>query len=188
MTVPELDNEYFEWMCQLISNSENYGMLLNYLYMRDFEYSIPRDGNRAEDGIELRYRFGYERNYDTATISIHLNQSPCSVLEMMLALALRCEEHIMGDSDVGDRTSFWFWKMIENLELDGMTDDRFDISYARIVIGNFLERTFQKNGSGGLFVVSNPNLDMRTMEIWYQMCYYLDELIQANDICGKDDL
>ena len=43
-------------------------------------------------------------------ISAYLDNKTCSVLEMMIALAIRCEEHIMDDPDVGNRTGQWFWK------------------------------------------------------------------------------
>lgn len=63
----ELNNEYFEWMCQLVYDERyirrlSYQKLLNHLHNIDFQYSLPMDGNRAEDGIDLRYRFGYEKN------------------------------------------------------------------------------------------------------------------------------
>lgn len=67
MTEKELNNEYFEWMCQLVYDERytrrlSYQKLLNHLHNIDFQYSLPMDGNRAEDGIDLRYRFGYEKN------------------------------------------------------------------------------------------------------------------------------
>lgn len=67
MTEIELNNEYFEWMCQLVCNERysrrlSYQKLLRHLHNIDFQYMLPMDGNRAEDGIDLRYRFGYEKN------------------------------------------------------------------------------------------------------------------------------
>lgn len=38
--------------------------LLRHLHNIDFQYMLPMDGNRAEDGIDLRYRFGYEKEYE----------------------------------------------------------------------------------------------------------------------------
>jgi len=52
---------------------------------------LPMDGNRAEDGIDLRYRFGYEKEYEGSTIASYLDNSPCSVLEMLIALAFRAK-------------------------------------------------------------------------------------------------
>lgn len=178
----ELINAYFTWMYQLVCNNERYSKtlsyrkLLRYLHSVDFEYSIPMDGNRADDGVELRYRFADEKRYDHAMVAEYLDDRPCSVLEMMIALAIRCEEHIMDDPDEGDRTGQWFWEMIVNLGLGSMYDEHFDEDYVDGTIECLLYRSYAKNGKGGLFTVENYKRDMRTVEIWYQMCWYLDGL------------
>ena len=110
-------------------------------------------------------------------IAAFLDNQPCSVLEMMIALAIRCEEHIMDDPDVGNRTGQWFWNMIMNLGLGSMTDDQFDKRYAEQVIERFLNREYEQDGEGGLFTVKHCKHDLRTVEIWYQMCWYLDEIV-----------
>ena len=91
MTEIELNNEYFEWMCQLVCNERysrrlSYQKLLRHLHNIDFQYMLPMDGNRAEDGIDLRYRFGYEKEYEGLMIASYLDNRPCSVLEMLIAL------------------------------------------------------------------------------------------------------
>lgn len=182
MTKGELNNRYFKWMCQLISDrrysgGRSYHKLLRFLYSVDFRYTIPMDGNREAEGIDLRYRFGYENSYSTAIIVSYLNDRPCSVLEMMVALAIRCEESIMYDQDVGNRTSKWFWGMITNLGLGNMDDTGYDKYYTDQVIERFLNRDYKKNGEGGLFTVRHSGRDLRKVEIWYQMCWYLDELV-----------
>ena len=134
------------------------------------------DSNRAEDGINLRYRFGYENGYEDFMISACLDDKSCSVLEMLVALAIRCEEHIMEDSDIGDRTGEWFWIMIENLGLRSMNDARFDRAYVDETIDIFLNREYKRNGEGGLFIV-DAQRDLRHVEIWYQMCLYLEKYL-----------
>ena len=177
MTRHELNDEYFEWMCRLVAHMPRYRKLLRHLHNTDFSYILPRDGNRAEDGIELRYRFGYENAFDAPVIASCLDDRPCSVLEMMVALAIRCEEHIMEDQDIGDRTGQWFWMMIDNLGLSDMTNDRFDVDYIEEVLDRFHNREYKRNGEGGLFAVRNCTKDMRSMEIWYQLCTYLDDIL-----------
>ena len=121
----ELINEYFEWMYQLVCGNVkrvSYRKLLCHLYDTPFDYSIAMDGNRAEDGVDLRYRFGYEHNIEGSAIASCLDDKECSVLEMMVALSIRCEEHIMDNPDIGDRTGKWFLNMIENLGLKKMSD------------------------------------------------------------------
>jgi hypothetical protein len=180
MTRNELNNEYFEWMYQLVYNNRrlSYRKLLSYLHNVEFIYIIGMDGNRAEDGIDLRYRFGYEQGYDSQTISTFLDNRPCSVLEMLIALAIRCEEHIMDDPDIGNRTGQWFWNMIINLGLGSMDDSKFDENYVEDVVSRFLDRKYKRNGEGGLFTVEHFKNDLRTVEIWYQMCWYLDEVLE----------
>ena len=133
------------------------------------------DGNRAEDGVDLRYRFGYEHNIETPVIAECLDDKECSVLEMMVALAVRCEEHIMDNPDVGDRTGKWFRDMIANLGLNGMTDDCFDRHYVERILHRFMSREYKRNGDGGLFTEHHNRIDMRFVEIWYQAMWYLDE-------------
>ena len=97
-----------------------------------------------------------------------------SILEMMLALAIRCEETIMTDDRYGDRTGEWFWNMIVSLGLGTMNDSRYDRKYINIIIEKFNNRDYKPNGEGGLFTIKNIKKDMRNIEIWYQMCWYLD--------------
>ncbi len=106
MNHDELNNRYFGWMCQLVDCGKghrrpSYRRLLSCLYDVEFTYIIRMDANRAEDGMDLRYRFGYEFGYERSKITESLDKRPCTVLEMLIALAMRCEEHIMDDPEVG---------------------------------------------------------------------------------------
>ena len=179
MTREKIQSEYFDWMYNLIDGKPHYQALLHYLNDISFTYTIPMDGNRAEDGVELRYTFGSDVGYDDHVIALYLDNRDCSILEMMAALAFRCEEHIMDDPDLGDRTGRWFWDMIESLGLSGMTDSQFNIYYVDTVIDIFLDRQYSRNGKGGLFTVKNPRRDLRTVEIWYQMCWYVGDILNA---------
>ncbi|MDD3204198.1 MAG: hypothetical protein PHS74_00460 [Lachnospiraceae bacterium] len=182
MTREYIINKYFNWMCGLICG-EGYSMnishykLLEYLYHRDFDFELSLDSNRYDDGTDLRYRFGYEQNYPGAVIAECLDNKPCSILEMMIALSIRCEEHIMDNPEEGNRTGQWFWNMIRSLGLYSMTDSNFNETHIDHVITHFMKRDYNRDGSGGLFTVQNSMRDMRTAEIWYQMMWYLDEVI-----------
>lgn len=136
------------------------------------------DGNRYEDGISIRYRFGYEMHIDDAIIACEIDTRKCSILEMMCALSLKCEEHIMSDPDIGDRTGEWFWDMIISLGLSDMTNSHFSKDYIDEVIRVFLHRKYKPTGEGGLFTVpcigDNQSRDFRRIEIWEQMMHYLN--------------
>jgi len=178
--IRDLNGEYFNWLCSLVQDSKpsrkaSYVKLLAYLHENDFIYVLPMDGNRYDDGINLRYRFGYENNIEAPIIASYLDNNPCSILEMMVALAVRCEEHIMIDPNKGLRSGRWFWMMIKNLGLDNMCDSRFDPDLANFVIWRLLNRDYTHDGEGGLVYIPNSRYDMRTTEIWYQMMRYLSE-------------
>ena len=42
----------------------------------------------------------------------------------------------------------------------------------------FLNRQYEADGRGGLFIVRNSRFDLRTVEIWYQAMWYLDEVLE----------
>ena len=162
----------FDIVCKdLFSKHISYNRLLSYLSHREFVVIIPNDVNRAEDGADLRLR------YQALTGEYIDRDKPCSVLEMMIALSIRCEESIMDNPAYGDRTAQWFWGMIKNLGLYTMTDDRFDVEYVSSVVNQFLNRDYAPNGEGGLFKINNCKYDLRKIEIWYQLCWYLDRFV-----------
>ena len=180
MKRPRIEDDYFEWMFEIVCRDRyegnvSYRKLLIYLHDREFTWTLPKDANRAEDGLDLRYQFAYDTGCACADGYL---DGPCSVLEMMIALAIKCEE-IMDDPKVGDRTGQWFWKMIHNLGLGGMIDSRFDSTEVEKVVTRFLNREYESNGVGGLFrVPSYTRLvpDLRRIEIWIQMLWYLDSI------------
>lgn len=186
MTKSELNGPYFEWMYRLVVDdrysNKSYRRLFYKLHDTEFAYTIPMDGNRAEDGIELRYRFGREQGYRDAVIANCLDIRPCSILEMMIALAIRCEEHIMEDPDIGNRTGQWFWSMLVSLGLGSMSDVRFDPVRVDEILDRFMDHDYAPDGKGGLFTIRNPRFDMRSMEIWYQMNCYLNEIIREGSL------
>ena len=170
--------DYFDWMYNLVcrnrySKNISFKKLFSYLNDTKFTYSIRMDLNRAKDGTELRRRYANE--FKIANIYDRIC-GPCSVLEMMIALAIRCEETIMDDENFGDRTDQWFWEMMKNLGLGHMDDDEFDEEYVSDVITRFLNRDYEPDGRGGLFFVRNCDIDLRDVEIWIQMLWYLDNI------------
>lgn len=177
-----LQKRYFDWMCDIVCGSDEYRTvsyvkLLTFLHDTEFTYIESLDENRAQGGIDFRYRFGYENNYSSSIIARHLDDRPCSVLEMMVAMAFRVEEEIMDDFTYGDRTGQWFWNMIVNLGLGNMCDSVFDEEKAHDIITRFLNREYDYDGKGGLFTVANSEYDMRGVDIWTQFMWYLNDVI-----------
>lgn len=179
----ELRDEYFEWMYQLVCDEKftrhlSYRKLCRMLDDREFVYTIPMDANRFEDGTDLRYRFGYEHDLEGPIIATELDDRPCSIFEMMVALAIRCEEHIMDNPDIGNRTTQWFLDMVASLGLAQMTDEKINRRLVDQVLDRFLERDYGRDGEGGLFTIRGTRRDMRHVDIWYQAMWYLNEVLR----------
>ena len=173
--------EYYKWLCRFIftSRRRNYKRLIRYLHGVEFTYSVLFDENRYEDGLSLRSRFAYELGYSNDYITNTMGDDPCSVLEMMIALALRCEEHIMDDIEYGDRTNQWFWTMIDNAGFGSLTDLNFNSREAEHIINRVLNRKYGPCGEGGFFYIKNNcNVDLREVELWYQLNWYLDSYFE----------
>lgn len=176
----KINAEYFEWLVNLVSEQRFakpvYQNLLMRLHNTEFRYSLRRDRDRAEDGEDLRYRFALFHDYDIPATLADLD-GPCTILEMMVALAIRCEEQIADDTRYGDRTAQWFWNMIVNLGLGPMTDSMYDEEYVGVTLQRFLSRKYEPDGRGGLFRLRNCEEDLRRVEIWRQALWYLNTIL-----------
>ena len=175
----ELNQRYFNWIYELVCGQDSYNRLsykklLTCLFNIEFTYSIYMDKNRAEDGIEFRYHFGNIKGYSDRIISKYIDDKPCSVLEMIVALAFRVENEIMDDSTYGNRTGQWFWNMIVNLGLGKMDDNNFNEQYVYNVIQDFLHHRYSRDGHGSLIVIPNSQDDLRKVEIWTAFMRYLN--------------
>lgn len=168
---------YFEWLYSLIKDSNRdgkpYTYLMGQLHDTTFYSLVPNDDNRGKDGEDLRVRFmdRYESHVQP------LYGRPCTVFEMLIALAYRMEE-IMNGEPFALSVSECFWVFIRNLNLEWYADEiRYD-QYAEKIEGNvkrFLERRFNYSGIGGIFPLKKAKRDQKTTEIWYQMSDYLLE-------------
>lgn len=181
MTKNEIIDEYFEWLSYVVCGEQyesevSYRKLLTHLHEVEFTYILPMDENRAGNGINLRYRWALDIDEDTDYI-LDVLDGPCSVLEMMVALALHCEENIMDDPMYGNRTGQWFWGMVNNLGLGAMYDKLYDERYVDEVITRFLNREYERDGRGGLFTIKNCKYDLRDVEIWHQLSWYLSTIV-----------
>lgn len=170
----EVINEYFEWLLKTITEGDSsllkgYSKCLKVLFETEFICTLDMDENRIYDGLDLRAEFEEEAGLYLDSLG------PCTVLEMMIALSLRCEGQIM--TDVYDGGAFkWFWGMFRTIGLMSYPDCDFSYSAVSGAIKRFLERGYSSDGDGGLFYIPNTSHDLRQEEIWYQMHLYLDYL------------
>lgn len=179
----DINKEYFDWLCNMVcadrySEEISFKKLLTTLHETEFIFINQMDSNRASDGVAMRRKYALEQGNDKLADGI---EGPCSIFEMMVALAVRCEHTIMLDPAVGDRTGQWFWGMVTNLGLGSMEDNRYDERFANKTIATFLNREYEADGKGGLFTVKNCEKDLRDAEIWFQMCRYLDQFVYLTE-------
>lgn len=188
MTYNHIEKRYLGWLYDLVCGPEvetepSYRLLISELYNYTFEPIINEmDTPRLIDGDNLRYRFGDEQGYEKEVIEDCLFLYPCSVLELLVALASRFEDQIMDNTTFGDRTSLWFWIMITNLGLNEYTDERFDPDAVRRILYIFVNRQYNRDGSGGnIFVFKNRTQDIRKIDIWYQMCWFISDFVKDEE-------
>lgn len=166
MANPVVDNEYYRWLLDKINyNDTDFDETLEILFNTEFTWEVANDDNRADDGLVLRSTFMSEEGWYT----MPLEDEGCTILEMMIALAMRIENDIMWDGE-RDRTPKWFWEMFRNLGLgeSGSPLEDYDI------LERLLLREYEYDGSGGLFPLGDSATeDQREVEIWYQAQLYL---------------
>lgn len=161
---------YFKWLVRKVANGKQareYSRLLEVLDSVDFIYIQDKDENRLADAIDNRAQYEYDND-------IPRMEEPISLFEVLASLAIRCEEGIMGDWDKGDRTSKWFWIMINNSGLYIYNNKNFDKDEVRSIINRILTRKYNRDGSnGGLFYIPDTAKDLRKVDIWTQLMWWL---------------
>lgn len=166
--------DYKNWLMNIVIDEDHscYNHLLTYLFSRDFHWSVPRDENRAIDGVHLREVFTDQYGYSSGM------DGPCTVLEMLIALSVRASEDILWDGE-NNWTPFIFWTMINNLGLIDAIDNNFYQHFVEEKIDIFLDRKYDKNGFGGLFLPSHFYSQIpkkwENLEVWDQMNVWIND-------------
>ena len=181
---------YLDFLKKLAGRGKVYGRLLEHLHWIDFYWFVPNDDNREVDGKQLRELYldefnawakGQQGNLKVKnhgieaeggpTGSFSVPDGPCTVLEMLIALAHRLEFDLSGGK-YERSVSECFWLLIDNLGLEWCKNAAFDHETAAVIdekVRVLLGRTYDTDGAGGLFPLNNPEKDQRKVEIWYQM-------------------
>lgn len=177
----EIELDYKNWLKVIFSQYTcqhgAFERLFDLLYSTEFVPLMEMDTNRCEDGKDIRLRFADSTtNYNYRDIYMYLYNKPCNMLELMLGLAFRIEELTMTDF-VTDRTGVWFDEMMTNSGLYLQDDYSFNTEEAYGIVDRIITRTYDYNGTGGLFSIQKTNEDMRQIDIWSQANRYLDEYL-----------
>lgn len=163
--------DYIEWLCKerlLLEKDEmqTYFKLFDCMLNIDFCSGHPNDVRRENEGLNLREDFEYETGLYLEGLSPR-----CSFLEMLVALAYRCERQLMRSSYYGDRTSKWFFDMVHSLGLGKFTSSNWSSRSKENVI-RICEDAMDRKIS--LFDYRNANENINE-EIWKQLCCYINE-------------
>lgn len=140
----------------------------------EFRAKLPADENRGTDGLQLRVEFMVlHGEFGSST-----NRGACTMLEFLIAISRKMSFMMSGNAG-GHHTEYYFWKLIVNLGLNKLTDDKWEYLngefFCEDAIYRLQNRLFDWDGNGGLFPLRNPKEDQRMVEFWYQMHAYLNE-------------
>lgn len=168
--------KYTGWLAERVGlrgfrrGRRSYRKLFETLQSVPFLVLIRMDKNRLEDGLYLRMRYRLANEIP----EFLFDEEPCSVLEMLVALAIRADLEWIGEPGEPDPAPF-FWEMIENLELDLCSDGRYNRVFVVKKCQKWLNREFKNDGNGSIFPIKMPFRDQREIEIWCQMMEYFHE-------------
>lgn len=181
----KLISGYFEWLTEFAYNKDtftvSYSKLFKKLFETEYRYQSI-DKNRALDGIYLRYRYSDTEYLNDAAVDKEFDTFPCSVLECLIGLSLRCEEDIMGNDNLGDRTGMWFWEMLNNIGLASYTDNNYNEEAVDICLNRFMNREYGPNEEYCAFRIDIDNLEeLRNMALWYQMQQHIIDILERTD-------
>lgn len=159
---------YFNSIVKLV-DGEDYRELLKYLNTFEFKAVIITDENRFDDVRYLRDRFNY------------ISDSSPSVLELLVSLAVKCDEDLMYDKEKGERIANWFWMFLQNANITKWNDTMVKYNKEDFLedvstwVDIFINRKYSRNGRGGGIFPTNTRKDVRKLDLWYQMNNYISE-------------
>ena len=169
---------YRLWLNNKVNSAGNpltaYSQIMAFLFRAPFEPGYPGDDNRIGDIRELRSEFANSMHLENVDY-IEIQQMEPSVLELMISMAVRINNYMSTEDDIPK----YFKDMMESLGVLSMDDSNFNFSDASKKIDIFNERTYQKNGKGGLFWVKKLNdngYDATKLDLWTQSQAYLNSI------------
>jgi hypothetical protein len=171
VTPGTLDDQYLTWLYGQVAavrarkSSRTFWDLFRQLFETEFAWVIANDENRAADGRELRREWVDETRSE---VDLNWLALGCSFLEMLIGLSRRLAFGTDGDA------ANWFWHLINNLGLQSFHDrSGFSSEDVEDITSAVIWRTYEPDGTGGLFPIRDSGNDQREVEIWYQLSEYL---------------
>lgn len=165
-------SDYYQWLLSRISADpistdpySNYQTLLEELYSIPYTWTHELDRNREIAGLQLREEFAYNSGFDQSG----MEQTPCSVLEMLIALAEYMAEIY------GYTLSKWFWEMISNMKLDHFTDGNCNVNQVDGMVNRWLQGNYTRSGDGTPFPLRRFDVDTRRIQLFDMLSAYVNE-------------
>lgn len=172
--------DYHNWIISLVDSEDHYlareySQLMGFLDDYSFKWVLKLDEDRAKDGIQLRKEYDFEYSRGDISIYDELFDVPCSVLEMLVALSLRCYDEFLSGFDVKKVTPHKvFLHILTSLDLFSETNNRF--SYEKCVknVKSFIEKLHVNGRYLTVFKIDPKVANPHKMELWWQMQRYID--------------
>lgn len=156
--------EYLPWLIQRGCLDE-YRNLASVWDEIEFVWYIPEDGDKAEQALRMRDEYAYETNRP------YPRQGPVTFLEVFVSITDTLTAMLYQDRPTFTRS------ILMNLGVSNAYDMLLldPALYARAIDSahTVMYRTYQKNGSGGLFRV--PGADLLEMPLRDQMILWSNE-------------
>lgn len=170
MTWKTPEDEYLDYLTHTICVEGVYEKLCRTLFSIPFRAYIANDENREEDVFDMR------NDYFRTTGSERFEHF-ASMLEVLITLAMDMQKEV--DSRFIDTyPEHWFAELLGNLGLDVCTDGGFDETDEEMIEAaceRVNSRSYDSDGSGGLFPLEYPPNDCRSVELVFQMKQYMYE-------------
>lgn len=173
----ELERDYYNWLTAKIPGwRDAYPELISRLYATPFRVTLLQDENRVADGLSLRSRYAWEKGLDRLAQDILKACRPCGILELMLAMSIRCEEeYLASPSEDEPLGSAWFGPMVHSLGLAHQTGPFYDEHSVDLTLRMFMDHQYRPDGFGSLFWIRGTTEDLRKMELWRQMMLWIEQ-------------
>lgn len=169
----EYEEQYFVWLCAKVTDSSTshqpYYELYRQMHQYEFVWVLPGDANRVGDVIDLRVAYRHTFHLSQKEFEKCHPEPGASVFEVLIAFL----RHAEFQTQISEAE--WFHTFIENLGLEdeydagGVDEQRVDS-----ILYNFVWRTYEPDGTGGIFPIRIPLEDQRKVEIWFQFFEYLE--------------
>ena len=160
------ESTYFNKLMKIIDGS-GYECLMKALYRIDFHSKYPLDENLERKVMDFRWEMGY------------VGMDKPSLFEVLVIMSMDCERNIMHKTEMGNRTAYWYWAMMQNLGFQYLDDEEYGPDADDFVVETcdiLLSRMYNRDGSGGgLFQLKNCKEDLRYVPFWIQLTWWLKE-------------